>query len=78
MMNFLHWLSNRHPEIRNLQRYPIKKLLDLVDEFEGGKLRENDQLRAKWQNGFSCLFESTSDWEGYGEARRELLRIDRR
>lgn len=78
MINFLHWLANRHPEIRNLQKYPIEELLDLVDEFEGGKLQGNWELRAKWQNGFHFLFKDTFDWEGYGEARIELQRIEHR
>lgn len=74
MMNFLHWLALHHPEIKRLRSLSREELLTLVDEFEDGKLGHNSQLREKWRSGFHFLFDSTSDWEGYDEARRLLGR----
>mgnify|MGYP007002411118 CR=1 FL=1 len=76
MLNFLHWIASRHPEIRQLENEPMERLLRLVDEFEGGKLRSNDTLRFKWESGFRFLFQDGWDWEGYGDARRELKRLE--
>lgn len=74
MLNFLHWLALHHPEARKLRSLPRENLLTLVNEFENGKLGHNSQLREKWRAGFQFLFEGTSDWEGYDQARRLLGR----
>ena len=75
MINFLEWLVLHHPEIQKLKNLSESKLIDLVNEFESGKLKDNDTLRRKWMIGFDYLFNDEGDWEGYGHARRKFETI---
>ena len=76
MLNFIHWVALHHPEIQRLRDTPEDELLDLVDEFEQGKLGGNQTLREKWKSSFHFLLKDTMDWEGYGDARKELARLE--
>jgi hypothetical protein len=51
-------------------------LLELVNEFEGGKLRNNQRLTSKWLAGFDFLFRCREDWGGYASARNKLDLIE--
>lgn len=51
----------------------MNTILELVNEFEGGKLLGNDRLKQKWEAGFKYfLFGKGSNWEGYDVAREKL------
>src|SRR5712691_11266651 len=76
VINFLHWLVEKHPEVYTLKDLPESDLLQLVGEFEGGRLDGNDILVKKWLEGFRLLFESQDDWGGYDKARNTLENIE--
>ena len=73
MFNFLEWLVLHHPEIQKLKNLSESKLIDLVNEFESGKLKDNDTLRRMWVSGFDYLFNDVGEWEGYDYARQFLV-----
>jgi hypothetical protein len=77
MLNFIHWLATTHPEVQSLREIDEVDILNLVDEFEGGKLSNNRDLKEKWRNGFYTLLKTNNSWKGYDEARRELETIER-
>ena len=76
MLNFLDWLERRYPHLTSLRNLNDNKLLKLVNEFEGGKLRNNQTLTNKWLAGFNRLFRSRGDCEGYALARKKLDLIE--
>ena len=77
MLNFLNWLATHHPEVPSLKGLDEETLVGLVNEFEGGKLSHNFQLKEKWLQGFRYLINNWGDWEGYGEARRRFESMER-
>ncbi len=74
MLNFIHWVAIHKRHVKNLKDLSEHELMDIVDEYEGGKLRDNWELKAKWESGFYMLLKSEGDWQGYGDVRRELKR----
>ena len=72
MINFLEWLVLHHPEIQKLKNLSESKLIDLVNEFESGKLDDDDNLRLEWVRGFEYLFNDIGD-KGYDYARQILV-----
>jgi hypothetical protein len=73
MLNFIHWLKNNKPQIRKLSELSVNDLFLLVNEYEQGKLEDNEILEHKWRNGFLTLFhESKYGLNDYQEARDEL------
>lgn len=78
MLNFLYWLAIHRPEVNSLRSLTEDQFLMLVDEFEHGRLGGNRDLRNKWSAGLRFLLDEDFDWEGYGSARAELTRIERR
>ncbi|MGB8347030.1 MAG: hypothetical protein WCD86_19230 [Ktedonobacteraceae bacterium] len=75
MLNFLEWLSAEHPEIQTLNELPDTDLLQLVDEFDNGKLEKNSYLKSQWRSSFQILLKTGDTWKGYDLARRELKRL---
>lgn len=64
MINFIEWVDKTHPEIRSLRNLGKKLLLSLVNEFEGGKLNGNEELKTKWIASFEYyLSEKNSNKE---------------
>ncbi|NEQ38090.1 MAG: hypothetical protein F6K40_18205 [Okeania sp. SIO3I5] len=76
MLNFLEWLQINYPQITSLRNIPENQLLDIVDQFEGGKLKNNNDLITKWRLGFDYLFTTSGDWKGYDRARKKLNIIE--
>lgn len=76
MLNFIHWVALHHSEITRLSDQPVERLLNLVNEYEGGKLTGNRTLSAKWQVGFDVLRDPKFCNDAYAEARRELARLE--
>ena len=76
MLNFLDWLEKRYPHLTSLRHLNDNELLELVNEFEGGKLKNNQRLTNKWLDGFDFLFRGREDWEGYAFARNKLNLIE--
>lgn len=74
MLNFIHWVAIHKKDVQNLNDLSEDELMELVDEYEGGKLKDNFQLKGKWNSGFYMLLKSDGDHEGYGEVRKELKR----
>lgn len=77
MLNFIHWIAIHKKEIKSLRHLSKIELLELVNEYEGGKLKieENWELKAKWESGLNILLEGIWDGEGYGEVRQEMINI---
>ena len=75
MLNFLEWLSAEHPEIQTLKDIPETDLLQLVNEFDNGKLEKNSYLKSQWRSGFQILLKTEDTLQGYNLARRELKRL---
>jgi len=64
MTRFVAWLGEVHPEVDHPDELPLAELLDLADEFEGGRVRQNRGLRESWQVGFiDHLQDRRSDFE---------------
>ena len=64
---FAAWVASTHPELGNPEELDEAKLLELVDEFEGGVLGENSGLAESWRVGFiDHLFHRVSDFEPQG------------
>lgn len=77
MLNFIHWIAIHKKEIRSLRALSKDELLELVDEYEGGKLKieDNWRLKAKWESGLDSLLKGTWDGEGYREVRQEMTKM---
>lgn len=75
MLNFLRWLTSEHPEVQELSNLPERNLLQLVDEFEEGRLNRDSNLKNQWRTGFKTLFTTQDDWQGYDQARYALKRL---
>lgn len=76
VLNFIHWLAIHHPEIRTIRDTPTDQLLELANEFEQGKLSENEHLTQKWKAGFEYLLNDYGDWQGYDKARSALAQME--
>ena len=73
MLNFIDWLSHKHPEISSMSQLPVEKLVKLADEFEDGKLQHSDDLTRKWAIAFDYLLKDTGNWDGYNAIRTRYL-----
>lgn len=73
MLDFLEWLKEIHPEIDELKDLSEEQLIILIYEFEGNNSSINEILKQKWLSGFNFLLNTTSDWNGYTEARKYYI-----
>jgi hypothetical protein len=78
MLNFIHWLALHHPELHRLSDLPEETLLELVNEFERGKVATNPILREQWRVSFHFLLTTGFDEEGFDEARQALEQLGAR
>jgi uncharacterized cupin superfamily protein len=64
VLKFIHWLKEKHPDLRDPGDLPEPRLLELVDEFEGGGLSARRILKESWRVGLiDHLFTRRSDIE---------------
>ena len=60
----LAWIVETHPEVGDPQALPESRLLELADEFEGGKIAASSGLRESWRAGFmDHVFPKPSDFD---------------
>ena len=60
----LAWVAETHPEVGDAMALPESRLLELADEFEGGKIASNGGLREAWRVGFmDHVFPKPSDFD---------------
>lgn len=75
MLNFIHWVAIHKKDIKSLRELSIEQLLEIVNEYEGGKLTGNNQLTGKWRSGFWSLLESDDSFGGYDQVRLEMEKM---
>jgi uncharacterized cupin superfamily protein len=52
ILEFLSWLEEKHPNLPRPQELPEARLLELADEFEGGRLSASWVRKERWRVGF--------------------------
>ena len=88
MINFLHWLANNHPEIRELTDFTLVDLLNLANEYELGTLEKEDHFRAptkeeyiaglregRRKTGFQTFLETAYYQQEYHKEKDESQRL---
>ena len=65
MINFIECVFRFRPHIKSLKTLQEDELIQLVNEFEGGKLSGNWQLTEKWKSGFYFCIHGSGSMDNY-------------
>jgi hypothetical protein len=74
VLEFVAFLRSNHPNIGRLRDLHKRRLLELANEFERGRLTGNDDLERKWVATFDTLL--NRKWDGYAQAREAVKGLE--